>query len=289
MIAAAALAACLVVTLAYGLDYYMLDLKDRPVSAKHLELRPSGSIGAKLGILGAAIFCCLYAYPVRKQWKWLQRFGKTKHWLDFHVLFGITAPLLITLHSSFKLQGLAGTAYWLMMGVMWSGFVGRYFYAQIPRSLNTAELTLDEIRQICSATRVDIERQCIFSEEELGRVLRTPDSERIRQMSLLGALFAMTWNDISRPFRVAGLRRHSCDSFVERIRIAGGLLPSSNADLEEVVRLIRQESWLLAKMAFLERTNQVFQLWHVVHRPFSYSFLVLAVIHITLVMLLGYH
>ena len=289
MITAAAFTAVLAGTLAYGLDYYKLDLKERVVSAKHAELRPSGSIGARLGILGAAIFCCLYAYPIRKRWKWLQRFGKTKNWLDFHVLFGMTAPLLITVHSSFKFQGVAGIAYWLMMAVMWSGFIGRYFYAQIPRSLDTAALTLDEIRGMCATTQKDIERQGLFSEEELRRVLRTPDCEQIQQMSLAGALFAMLWIDISWPFRVAALRRCSCDSLIERIRMAGGLFSSSNSELEEALRLVRRESWLIAKMAFLGRTNQVFQLWHVVHRPFSYSFAVLAVIHITLVMLMGYH
>jgi hypothetical protein len=32
----------------------------------------------------------------------------------------------------------------------------------------------------------------------------------------------------------------------------------------------------------------VFHLWHVVHRPFSYTFALLAVIHIALVVMMGY-
>jgi type IV secretory pathway VirB2 component (pilin) len=32
----------------------------------------------------------------------------------------------------------------------------------------------------------------------------------------------------------------------------------------------------------------VFHLWHVVHKPFSYTFAVLAMIHIGLVMMMGY-
>jgi hypothetical protein len=239
-------------------------------------------------MLGDALFCCLYLYPLRKRWRWLQRFGKTKHWLDFHVLFGITAPLVITVHSSFKLQGLAGVAYWLMMAVMGSGFIGRYFYAQLPRSLNTTVLSLAELTELTAQTRRDIEVRSIFSEEDLQRVLTAPDADRIQQMPLFGALGLMIWTDLRRPFLVASLRRQ-CMTAMETALTLGGLLPSSDADLENAIRLVRRESWLLAKMAFLGRAQQVFQLWHVVHRPFSYSFAVLALIHIALVLAMGYY
>jgi hypothetical protein len=289
LVTAAALIAGVVTVLAYGFDYYGLDIGDRAVNQKHAELRPGGTVGVRLGQIGAILFCCLYAYPIRKRWRWLQRFGKTKHWLDFHVLFGITAPLVITVHSSFKLQGLAGVAYWLMMAVMASGFVGRYFYAQIPRSLNAAALTLDELAALCADTRSGIEGQNLFSSQELGQVLKRPDQERIEQMSLPGALFAMIRMDLERPFRVAALRRQLSSTLMENIRTAGGFFASSNKELEQAVELIRRQSWLMAKVAFLGRANQVFQLWHVVHRPFSYSFAVLACIHIALVLLMGYY
>ena len=51
---------------------------------------------------------------------------------------------------------------------------------------------------------------------------------------------------------------------------------------------MRAQSWLSAKMLFLARVQQVFHLWHVVHRPFSYAFIALAIIHITVALLFGY-
>ncbi len=287
--ASVAVAVVFVGTLVYGVDYYQLDLKDRVTNAKHSDLRPGGKIGVKLGTLGAALFCCLYAYPLRKRWKFFQRFGKTKNWLDFHILFGISAPLIITVHSSFKLQGIAGIAYWIMMAVMASGFIGRYLYSQIPRRLDAAALTLDEVRDLCAVTANEVASQLMFSEEELRPVLAKADLERIEQLPLAPAIVAMVWMDIQRPFQLAALRRRASSSLMETIRTAGGLLPSSNHALEEAVRLVRRQAWLLAKKSFLGRTSQLFQLWHVVHRPFSYSFAVLAVIHITLVLLLGYY
>jgi hypothetical protein len=282
------IAGVIVSTTAYGWDYYQLPLSERVLSDKYLELRPSGSIGIRLGMMGVALFGCLYMYPLRKQWKWLQKFGKTKNWLNFHVLCGVSAPLVITLHSSLKLQGLAGVAYWLMMAVMWSGFVGRYFYAQIPRSLNATTLTLQELEEMSTALRGEIEKRRLLSASELHRILSIPDRDTVRQMSLAGALFTMLWLDISRPFQFAGLRLELMTSTGEKFWTLGGMLPSSDTDLEGAIALVRRQSWLTAKIAFLDRAAQVFQLWHVVHRPFSYSFAVLAVIHITLVLLMGY-
>ena len=34
--------------------------------------------------------------PIGKRWRWLGRIGKTRNWLDFHVLAGILGPCLIT-------------------------------------------------------------------------------------------------------------------------------------------------------------------------------------------------
>jgi len=39
---------------------------------------------------------------------------------------------------------------------------------------------------------------------------------------------------------------------------------------------------------FLSRSQKVFHLWHIVHKPFSYAFAVLALLHIGLQFMLGY-
>jgi hypothetical protein len=263
-------------TFFYGLSYYLLDAHARMASPRHAELKPSGTLGIRLGILGVFLFCCLYLYPLRKKWGWLQRIGKTKHWLDFHVLLGVTAPLVITLHSSFKVRGLAGVAYWLMIAVMLSGFVGRYIYAQIPRSLNASSLSLKEMQDLCASTVGEIERLKILPREELAELMRSPISQEIENMSFVRAVVLMVWIDVRRPFKVATLRKRLMERSV------------SHAEVERAVGLVRTESWLLTKMAFLSRTNQVFQLWHVVHRPFSYSFAVLAIVHVAVGILIGY-
>ena len=49
-----------------------------------------------------------------------------------------------------------------------------------------------------------------------------------------------------------------------------------------------QEAALSKRVLFLSRSQKVFHLWHVVHKPFSYAFAVLALLHIGLQFFLGY-
>ncbi len=283
------LASALVVSLAlYGFPYYRLPLPARVHSAYHPLLKPGGFVGVQLGFLGFLLFCGLFLYPLRKCWTWLNRIGKTKHWLDFHVLLGITAPLIITFHSAFKMGGLAGVAYWIMIAVALSGFVGRYLYAQIPRSLGQAEMSLKEMEATVSALADQLVSQAIFSKEEFGRSFRLPTAAEVRQMSAVKAFGHLIRLDVDRLMWVGALRRKTITAPLRALTL-GGLLPTGNRELEAVISSARRQSWMAARMLFLSKIQEFFQLWHVVHRPFSYSFAVLSCIHVATVLLLGYY
>lgn len=271
-----------------GMAYYPLPLTERLHSPLHAALKPSGTIGLKLGLLGLAMFLVLFAYPIRKRSQRLSRIGKTKHWLEFHIVAGISAPLLITLHSSFKFAGLAGLAYWIMIAVAVSGLIGRYLYAQIPRSLSATELTIKEAEQLAAGLSQRLAEQSVFSAEELAAVFRLPERSEVEAMALPRVVAAMVALDLVRSMHMSRLRRKVLSPW-QRVATLGGLLPSSNCELEEIVGAVRRQAWLKAKLLFLERAHRVFHLWHVVHRPFSYSFAVLIAVHITVVVLLGYY
>src|ERR1035438_10318740 len=59
------------------------------------SLKPSGMVGNALGIVGGVLLLLMYLYPLRKKWKWLSKKGKTKNWLDYHILMGLVGPVLI--------------------------------------------------------------------------------------------------------------------------------------------------------------------------------------------------
>ena len=269
----------------YGFDYYKLSVVDRPFSPKHHMLRPSGPIGLYLGFIGVALFLGIFLYPIRKHWAWLGQIGKTRHWLDIHVLMGLTAPFIIAFHSTLKFKGIAGMAFWIMFAVSASGVVGRYLYAQIPRRVTTVELSMKELQELQESLSQQLAAQRLLPEADLRSLLRMPDAQMAARLPIPIALVYMVVLDIVRKLGVARLRRHASG---ESVRTFFGFVPSQHRELEKAIHAAAAEAALSKRLLFLSRSQKVFHAWHVIHKPFSYAFAVLALMHIGLQFVLGY-
>ena len=281
-----ALAVVLVIA-GYGFDYYILSMDQRPFSPKHLALRPSGSIGIKLGMLGVLMFFLIYLYPLRKKWGWLGRQGNSRHWLDFHVVLGSAAPLIVAFHATFKFGNIAGMAFFSMLAVTLSGFVGRYLYSQIPRGLSAAELTRKDLLDREEAMRKDLEEQKRTFGFCVDALYHLPTPQRVASSSTLEALLSMFLIDFKRPFQ-ASLVRLETAGFGPWLFSFFGLFSTRDQRLERAIRVAQTQAALSKRILFLSRTQQIFGLWHVIHRPFSYAFAILAVIHIGIALFMGY-
>src|SRR5205807_3500226 len=175
----------------YGFDYYKLSAIDRPFSPKHHLLRPSGPIGLYLGFVGVALFVGIFLYPIRKHWPWLGQIGSTRHWLDIHVLMGLTAPFIVAFHSTLKFKGIAGMAFWIMFAVSVSGVVGRYLYAQIPRRVTTVELSMKELQELQESLSQQLTSQRLLPEADLRSLLRMPNAQQVARLPIPIALVYM--------------------------------------------------------------------------------------------------
>ena len=271
----------------YGFDYYTLGAGQRPFSPKHALLRPSGSIGIKLGMLGVLMFFLIYLYPLRKKWGWLGRHGNSRHWLDFHIVLGTAAPIIIAFHSSFKFGNIAGMAFWSMLMVTLSGFVGRYLYSQIPRSLNAAELSMKEIQDKEEALKKELEEQRATFGFSVDALYQLPSAAEVARTPAVASLVSMFLIDFKRPFRTSFVRLKQA-GFGAWVFSLFGLFPTRDQKLERALRVAQKQASLSKSILFLSRTQQVFQLWHVVHRPFSYAFAILAILHIGIALFMGY-
>lgn len=281
VIVACTVVAAPVVTMAiYGANYYALSQANRPFSAKHHLLKPSGVIGINMGVLGVLMLCAIFVYPLRKRWAWLRKQGNSRHWLDYHVILGLAAPVFIAFHSSFKFRGIAGIAFWVMAGVAVSGLVGRYLYGLIPRQVAEAESSLKFYRQVLAHQRT-------LSQGDLHPLLRLPTPTQAERWPMIAALGYLVSSDLMRPLYIARVRIRDI-SLVQRMACLGGLLPAKDAQVEWVIGLAHKQAALSGRILFLSQMQRVFQLWHVIHKPFSYAFAVLALFHIVVAMLMGF-
>ena len=235
-----------------------------------------------MGLLGVLMLCGIFLYPLRKRWAWLQKQGSSKHWLDHHVVLGVAAPVCIAFHSSFKFRGLAGIAFWVMVAVALSGLIGRYLYAQIPRQVAAAESVTEDVSGSVGTSK---DHPSSGSATPLVPFTRAQQCDHAGLPSPLWATWSLS--DLARPFRVARLRLRVMG--VERgIRSLGGCctknLPARRSDSVSP----GSRRCFPGASCFSLMPQQVFKLWHVVHKPFSYAFAVLALVHIVVAMLLGF-
>lgn len=96
--------------------------------------------GHTLGILGFILMLMTeILYSLRKRSR-SARWGRMSSWLQFHIYTGLVGPFMVLLHTSWKFNGLAGATTLLTVIIVVSGFIGRYIYTRIPRTLDGLEI-----------------------------------------------------------------------------------------------------------------------------------------------------
>jgi hypothetical protein len=254
-----------------GWSYYRTPLAIRAYSESHAWLRPSGPIGQTLGVAGAALMLVPFLYMARKRIRAMRGAGTLGGWLELHLFCGVAGPVLITLHTSFKFNGIVSTAYWSMVLVMLSGFVGRYLYVRIPRSIRGAELTRAEL----DARAADLQ------DAIAGAVRSAPLAQRLdafqrdvlpQHLTFLDLLFG----EVTLTRRLRGLE----------IELARAGLPDELRG--EVLGLTTERALMMRRTAYLQRTRKLFDLWHVFHLPLVYLMLIIVVAHVGVALYLGY-
>jgi hypothetical protein len=252
----------------HGWDYYSTPLRIRGYAAPHRVLKPSGSVAHSLGVVGLAMLLLPVAYAVRKRWALLARAGTLRGWLEAHILCGIVGPVLVTFHTSFRFNGIISVAYWSMVAVVLSGFVGRYLFVRMPKTIRGTELTHDEIQ----ARAEHLKRQLDAGSLQSGLLDRVHEAERNLEPAAVGATFGpiVVWS------RLRGLRSELREAGVDRHLAA------------DVTGAIAERVTLIRKLAHLNRTRRLFAMWHVFHQPLVYVMLTIAALHVGIAIYLGY-
>jgi hypothetical protein len=105
------------------------------------EIPPASELfGHSIGILGFSLMLMTETlYSLRKRSRSV-RWGRMSAWLQFHIFTGLVGPYMVLLHTSWKFNGLAGVTTLFTVVIVISGFIGRYIFTRIPRTMDGLEI-----------------------------------------------------------------------------------------------------------------------------------------------------
>jgi hypothetical protein len=230
-----------------------------------LDTAPGAFFGHSLGVVGFLLMLATETlYSLRKRARG-RAFGRLSSWLQWHIVMGIVGSYMVLLHTAWRFNGLAGVLSLLTAVVVLSGFVGRYVYTAIPRTVDGAELSLAELEaQLgASATRLEILARPGSSPSAVSLTSLLPPARRGGPLAAVLARPLLAWRD-----RAEQRRLLAALGVVDRATVAG-----LRRALAERQRLLRQVETLAA-------ARQLLALWHTIHIPLGVALFVLAFVHI---------
>jgi hypothetical protein len=260
------------VLFAQGFDFYRTPVLERAHHDAYWRLKAGGTVGHTLGILGSSMMLLMLLYSLRKRLPLLRRAGPLSRWLDLHIYLGVFGPLLVVLHSTFKVGGLVALSFWSMVLVAASGVVGRYLYLQIPRTRAGEELALAELERL---------------DRELTERLRSRFGLDAAQLAGLDEAVATR----PRTGLVAGLLRIVVDDLRLRSvlrRFARGCRHVPPAAFREFEQVVRQKATARRRILLWDRLHELFHYWHVFHKPFAVVMYLFLIVHVAVAIMTGY-
>jgi hypothetical protein len=230
---------------------------------------PSGgqALGHGLGIVGTVLMVATETlYSIRKRTSWLNRYGPVRWWLTAHIYTGIVGPFMVLTHTALAFRGLAGLTMLLTGIVVASGFIGRYIYTAIPRSLAGIEATDGDLqaeigRVQQSLTDLTGQRSAVVR-ALVEADLKSPPQRR----GDLGLVLLRSWDDWRYRSRL-----HSQIRRLER---------TGKQKLADVERMLTQREQLERQRQALSSARRLLSLWHVAHVPLGLALFAAAAMHV---------
>lgn len=228
----------------------------------NLPYTSASDLGYWMGAAGATLMAVLLLYSVRKRVRATAALGPVRHWFRFHMVAGITGPVLVLFHSTFRVGSFnAAVALGSMLLVATSGLVGRFLYRRIHHGLYGREATLRELEAALAQQLDALDSQLAALPEVrrsvegylvLVRARHASGARRVLHFLGLG------WRRRRINHRLAPLLRQLPDT---RRAVAATLAAAQGAAQFSV--------WL-----------RLFALWHVVHIPFLGMLVLTAIAHV---------
>ena len=206
-------------------------------------------------------------YSLRKRSR-SARWGRMSSWLKFHIFTGIVGPYLVLLHTSWKFNGLAGISMLLTVVIVASGFIGRYIYTAVPRSLEGSVPDADELKRRMSAIEAELQRFISLQPEAaapLSRLLAAPAAPASAGGDSTGLVFGRFLDDAS--------YRRQWQREKQKLPVA------ARANLTKLERMQVERRTLQRQVASLVTARRLLGLWQSIHIPIGVALFTAAFIH----------
>ncbi len=241
-------------------------------------------VGYWLGVAGGTMMLLLFTYPLRKHFGFTRAWGRVKWWFLAHMLLGVGGPLLILLHSTFRVGSLnAAVALYSMLAVAASGVIGRFIYARVNRGLHGEKASLRDLQTRAGLEEAEARSRLAFAPEVEARLIAFEQAELQaragwmtygRQVFWLPLHQWLTYRrcvaDLHRVFQVMARQGNwTEDDLSKRERNSG--------------KLVAMYLHAVTRVAQFTAYARLFSLWHVAHIPFVYLLLISAVVHVVAV------
>jgi hypothetical protein len=230
------------------------------------EIPPARSFyGHSLGILGFILMLLtetLYSYRKRSR---LAR-GRMASWLQLHIFTGIVGPYMVLLHSSWKLNGVAGVVLLLTIVVVVSGFVGRYIYTAVPRNAEGAVIETRELELAISDTENKLQAWWGNHADAQAALRPVLAGTRGYTAGSVGLIFGRGVRDFRSRIRWRLAKR----------QVHG----TPRREMDQLEELVRRRQMLERQIASLAMARRMLSLWHSIHVPIGMTLFFLAFVHI---------
>lgn len=238
-------------------------------------------VGYWLGVVGGLMMLTLFAYPLRKHFRFMHRLGKVKWWLVTHMVLGIAGPLLILVHSTFQVGSVnAGVALYSMVIVALSGVVGRFIYMRVNRGLHGEQTTLRELQMRAGLDQNETRSRLHFAPAVEARLLAFEERE-LKALPRWGTYLRQV---VLLPWQRWRTYRHCLADLHQAIETAARQRRWDAAERarreRQARKLVRRYLHNVVRVAQFTAYERVFALWHVAHVPFVYLLVLSAAFHV---------
>ena len=249
----------------------LADNVDKPLEAllEDVHFRAGDQLSTYCGLIGTILMSIAAIYPMFRRLRAFRWLASNTMWFDFHLMAGCVGPMFIALHSVLRLDTWVSVAFWSMVIVVASGFLGRYLYTQVPEMSGGVELeeldherTFQRARPVLTVAIAELDRELAQQRAHAQLTAKSP--------SVLKALRWLIFQDIARIPRTLARRN--------RLKALGVDAPTRRDLARRAGRMIV----IARRQVVAPKAQLLLHSWKKVHVPFTVLLTGVSIAHIYL-------